>query len=753
MKTAKAYFIILIIVSLFFPFVLQAFTGKPVLSIATNKEYYDPAETIQFDVFLLNADLNNHHTFFVELLDCKGRKLAKKMLPFIFSVSPGNIELPVNTDADFYLLYCYVLSKNNVEADCIKKIFITDKKVNSAVIAGNKIKIDCFPEGGNLVSGITNNLLVRAVDDMNNPIAVSCKLVDEDNKVLNRFSTGEDGYASIAVNLRNNISYYIATGEGSTAAIKKALPYVSSSGITLNVSVTDSSIIYTAFSLITNEKMLDYKLQVISNSQVVYNSEISFQLNRSYIMDEIRLAALPEGFLSFLLTDHTGKTYAQRIIYNDTAAFKKFITIVDTVNKKQAIIELPEYIDGNGYVKIFIADANDPHNSNLGSQPVLQEKYNKMISFNGRLISVENIPGNSSNTETGKKFLTISGIVYDSEDKPVKNRKINFIILQKNLKKDFFIANTDRAGKFEISNLIFYDTAKLYYQLSDRSEEKNDVRIELEVSPSISAPGNETALIDLICKTQTAGTDTGKTANRLPEKTLKDVIISSRKKDKTDSEKFEDKYVSGQHNSKNFVRNEFDFIKNPEVNNTKMLFDFLQGRVSGLIIRIASDGTPVISSSSFETIGVYLNDMEIAPSQLDMLSYLQVKDVALVKYYSMSVKPKTASVNPRLRMAFGDGGDLMIYTKGGFIISDPKVKGMPKISIVGYDIEKPVREPSNGSTFSRSLYWKPDWIYKSGEVIYISLPEMNGNEIIQLSIEGINTLTAPYSFSKKLVFN
>lgn len=753
----KGYILAATLCILLIPHILQAFTVNPNLCIVTNKESFDPGETIQFEVFLLDADISTHNTFFIELLDCKGRKHAKKMLLSNGVISSGNLDLPVAGEEDFYLLYCYIATKETVETDCIKKIFINGKPGKGGNAREKKIRISCFPEGGSLVSGIPNNILVRSTSQLGNPVSVACTLINEQNKVLNRFTTDDRGYAKIMISPLVAEKYFIASETKNDIVMLKPLPQVLPSGITLNISFTDSSIAYTAFSFSTNDKMLEYKMDVISNNEIVYNSKISFGLKLSYIKDEVKLSEVPGGFLTFRLTDNSDKVYAQRVVYNDTTSkINRYITIIDTINRKQTIVQIPGYVDGDGYLKIqFNKDeTRAPEGlSQFCTQPVQEGAGNNISSFNERLISLVNIPENGSTaTAAENKFLTLSGTVYDSGDKLVKNQKLNFIILQKNLKKDFFVATTDRSGKFEISNLVFYDTVKIYYQLSDKSEEKNDIRIDLKVSPSISYPGKESAWVNFICTADSSYAGNSNTIVVPEEKILQEVILES-KPGKTASEKFQDQHVSGQHNIKNFVRNEFDFIKNPEVNDSKLLFEFLQGRVAGLIIRIAPDGVPTITTNSFGIVGVYLNDMEIPPSQLDILSYLQVRDIALVRYYSIGLKPKPTQSNPRLKLAFGDGGDLVIYTRKNFTPSDPKVKGLPITTAVGYDPEKPLLNSNVIAGNTGTVYWKPYWTYLPGEIIYIGLPENNDEKNVQLIIEGINTFTAPYSFVKKLVFN
>jgi hypothetical protein len=233
------------------------------------------------------------------------------------------------------------------------------------------------------------------------------------------------------------------------------------------------------------------------------------------------------------------------------------------------------------------------------------------------------------------------------------------------------------------------------------------------------------------------------------EKTLNQVIVSS-DKPKTNSERFADEKVSGQMKRSQFLRNEIDLIANPETIDNRSIFSYIQSRIPSLKVFYTSTGTPILQALNGGTVGVYLNDQELPLGEsLGFLSHLMVRDVAQLKYYSMSFKPKLIGGNPLTDAKASDGGDLMIYTKDDFV-SDDRTKGLQKTRVVGYDIEKPGMELQSAST--GSLFWKPGWKVESGQRIFIDLPPgaENNTEIV---IEGINAYLMPYRFTQKLVFN
>lgn len=753
---------------------LSSFASNTKLYLATNKETYSLSESVQFQIFLLNAPSNNK-TVYVELLDCKGNKLEKKMLPLTSGISWGNMELPSTDEAAFYILYCYVINKDTVEIDCSKKVFINRANQPAANNTGKDALLNFFSEGGTFVAELENNLLISCADENGNPISAKGKITDERNMVLSRFTIDESGIAKISFNPQFKVKYFIVAETKNGKEIKKDLPLADEHGVNLMVMVNKDSLSYRVFSFMADENQLDYKLDILSNGKTFYKADINFQAGLSVIQETLSLKDLAAGFLDFRLTGKNNKTYAHRIIYNGVEnTANSLLRIVDTVSKKVASTTIPAYVNGYAYLNILAKDKADSTGNNFSSksmkdiseQPVIINTSGNKISFNDLLISYdEQALQQPAEQVDNNPFLTLSGTLYNPENKPIKNKKINLIFLHKDLRKDYLVATTDRSGNFEVNALIFYDTVTVYYQLADNSDEKNNIRGDLKVTPVPSFIGNEPNAITFNCAAKNIATGiSGNKDNpniiitdttKRTEKTLKEVTVKGKKKQKTNTEKFVEQNVSGENNQSNFLSNEFDFIAKPEIIDNRLLLEYLRGRIN-LSINISARGIVLISTIARDGIGVYLDDMEIT-GDLDQVSQLHVKDVALVRYYSTPLKPRVASTKTKYSAFFGSstggGGDLMIYTKKGFMPTEQVVKGLPKSSLVGYGRETPVRAATITSVDPQSLYWKPNWSLQKEETIYIALPPNIKEKNVQVIIEGINAAKAPFTFTKNLVFN
>jgi hypothetical protein len=723
----------------------QAVNADPKLYIATNKEIFSPAEKIQFQVFLISPSPKTNYSVFMELIDCWGNQVAKKMLPLNFNIASGDIDLPESVIAEFYLLYCYIVNDAGMESYSIKKIGINGNGTRTQQNIKKEYALTTYFEGGSFVAESPNNILLSCVDENDRPAIVTGKIIDHRNQVYAKFETNTQGLAKIKLNPEDKVIYYVVFKDASEQEFTSPLPVAASSGITLNVAVTETNIAYNLISYTTGDDRLpDYKIEAVYNQEIIYDAAISFQKGLSLVKEEIRKADFPAGFILFRLVDQSKKIIAQRTIYNPASKpSANFIRVVDTVNKKEVMVNLPDFISGKGYINIGFQDPGSAADVNTG----FVDLSDKSLSFNDQLIAVSNPPVFMPENKNINRYLSLSGTLLNKDKIPLANSKVNLIFLYRNFEKQFLSATSDNKGKLQIDNLVFFDSVKVYYQLADKSEEKNNVFINFTITPSAGTINLNNPEITLLCAGNLKHAGNNPDSLSKDEKTLGKVEVIAEKA-KTESEKFEEKYVSEQFNQTNMLRNKFDLIETPRNNDNVNVGDYIQGQIPNLKVLTGSDGSPIITSNSGGTVGVYLNDM-LLDGTLSLLAGLQVKDIALIKYYSISQQPRPDGRNPFLDFRAGDGGSLYIYTKRDYSPDADKMKGLPKAQLRGYDLSSPVLY-SNGPG---SVFWKPDWNAENSQTIYIALPPGKTESGLHLLIEGINSHMLPYRFSQKLGFN
>jgi hypothetical protein len=743
------------------------------LYLTTNKELYVPAETICFQAFLVNARATISTSIFTELYDCSGNKILSKKLPLENNMAAGSFVLPALAN-DYYLLYCYILGSNGKpELDFIKKVAIQESAIVSSTSVNKNfnaadLNVEYYFEGGNFVNELNNNVLIKTSTRNNSPISVSGKIINQKNEVISIFNTNEQGFININVIPFKNEKCAILIKDNLGNVKDIPMPAAAEEGISFRMFTFEKSVFYTAQLLAQSYSTpLNYTLEVLQDNQLIFQSDLKFDEGKSQLNEEINNQNLPEGYLNFRIRDVNKKVYVDRLYYNSNSAEKSnAVEINDTVNHKIYSVALPDYVSGTGCISINAVEKNKNSLLQTGNyrfgQALHLPELNQDINFskyNDYLISVKDISaGSNDSINTATNLLTLGGTLYSQENTIVKNKKVNIIIKESKSKSQFYEASTDKNGRLQIDNLLFFDTATVYYQLADKSEGKNSVKLVLDKIPNVYvAEGNE-KIKDFLCVT----------ANDISSKIIKSAIIDSSKNsktlsevivktklapEKTDKENFVEKYVSPKANFSGF-KDEFDFITNPkEALNNETIEEFLRSKITSLRIDIdyANLKTKLFNPNVINPfngapapVQVYLDDTQIDENGTVFVDFLtlRIADIALIRYYGLGFRPNPGGPS---------GGTIMIYTRKGDEHSDKPVVGLPKLKIAGYDSDISQVDNAKQPAGYKTLYWKPNYSFGGKAIIYTSfLPETN-NKNIEIKIEGINNDKIPFTFIKNIV--
>lgn len=735
------------------------------LYLTTNKEIYTPAETICFQAFLINTPADISTSIFAELYDCSGNKVLSKKLLMENNVGAGSFVLP-GLKNDYYLLYCYTLGEDGKPGlDFIKKIAV-DENVISSGAAGNKnfyapdLQVDYYFEGGSFVKELSNNLLIKTSTKDNKAVSVLGKILNQKNEVVSIFNTNEQGFVNVSLfpYKNENCSIVIKDNLGNVKTIP--LPDGAANGITFKLITLEKSIMYVAQLNSTDNTPLNYTLDILKDNEPVFRSILKFDEGKSQQDEEIDNTRLPEGYLNVKIKDGNGKVYVERLFYNSGNTEKKnSIDIIDSTNNKTYTISLPNYISGTGCITInaiektktsFIQTNAASIGKNLQT-PELSSDIN-FSKFNDYLISVKNISGNNNILPIAEnKLLSLSGTLYAEGNKPVKNNKINIVFNLNKNKKQLYEAVTDQNGHLAINNLLFFDTATVYYQLADKSEGKNDIRLILDNQPNMYLSHNNEKLKDYLCTNQTlinsavAGTTKNNTDSSKNSKTLNEVIVKTvSAPKKTDKKLFTEKYVSSNFDFAPMMREEFDFITTPREDiDHESVMEYLRGRIPE--IKFDNQGAYNPSSRNLLTgtaskVQLYVDETEVTEDPSFFFG-LKIYEVALIRFYGPGWQPKTTELS---------GGTLILYTKRADDHADKAVKGLPKLKLSGYDDDASQIDAATQPTNYNTLFWKPNYTFEGKKTIYTNFLPGTKDKTIEVKIEGINNDKIPFTFIKNI---
>ena len=207
------------------------------------------------------------------------------------------------------------LPDNLNTSDGLLQIIVNDKGIEESIsrsipIILNKISLQFFPEGGDLVENLYGKVAFQALNEFGKGADISGKIVDENNRVVAAFESFHLGMGAFEFLPMENKTYFakIEKPQGNHALVP--LPQAKTSGYLLNLKSKDkTSLNWTIYSPENN------RVSLIGQTQGVmyYGEEIN--LKQGYNSVNVNLKNFPVGVAVFTLFDENYRETCERLVY------------------------------------------------------------------------------------------------------------------------------------------------------------------------------------------------------------------------------------------------------------------------------------------------------------------------------------------------------------------------------------------------------------------------------------------------------
>lgn len=355
--------------------------------------------------------------------------------------------------------------------------------------------VQFFPEGGDLVAGVSKKLAFKAVNSSGKGEKITGKIYDSKKKEVASFSDGAFGMGSI--------DFIPVAGETYKATVEFEngqqrtydLPAVKEEGINIVLHNEDETTLQ--LGLVANdayyEKMTNQPFYVLgqSNGHLVYAAQAT--LKNSSILISIPKEKLPNGIVQITLMQPDGKPISERLVFNQSQPLLDISVKTDKSDYKQKeavklSIHVPpkDSLSGNFSVAV-IDETKVPHNddSELGILSnflltsdlkgyVEQPNYyfnakneNRKEALDALLMTqgfrrfsyddliAEKLPQVQFFPEQG---ISLAGTLRLNTGRPYPNGGLLLSVPSRNIRKDTY---TDNSGRFAFENLVFPDSSKV----------------------------------------------------------------------------------------------------------------------------------------------------------------------------------------------------------------------------------------------------------------------------------------------------
>jgi len=479
---------------------------REIIHVQFNKTTYLNNEDLAFKGYVLgkNTNLPNLNTSNIQLViyDEQEQIVQKQLLYASNGTFSGGIHLNKKFKTGKYLFHFYTNWMNNFKEDDsfsqTIEIYNIDEPFNYKSNEPNwkTVKIDFFPEGGNIIDGMNNTIGVKIIDCNNKGVELNNIIVqDSKSNEISRFNTNKMGYGAFYLIADANEKYTLKT-HSEKLTIAQELPRVKQTGISISYNNNLPRNIL-AVAVKTNEKGIElyqnkkFNLLIQQNGSSILK-EINFNNKEKEQLILVEKKYLPNGVNCIRLIDEELNEITERLIYNyatiePTTTVKAKGIVNDSImltgspNLVQANISasiLPENnicienkrsILGTFYLNAYLETPEinnyiyfDPENKDKKRDMdlLMLNQYKSKFLW-------ENIKSNPPKiTYKFNKGVTISGNINRSVN-PNSTNKLLLISLKDNL---FEKTNVEKDNSFRFDNFYVQDSTVYILQLENEKK-------------------------------------------------------------------------------------------------------------------------------------------------------------------------------------------------------------------------------------------------------------------------------------------
>lgn len=309
--------------------------------VHTDKELYTNGDTIWFKTYLVDGILHKasdkSEVVYVELLNSKDSILAIRKLKIDEIGAFGDIVLPNNLSDGKYLLRAYTKYMLNLDLPTYfqkeipifhQKIDVFDEKINersekSLAVFQNleksdkietEIKVQLFPEGGDLVAGQTSTLGIKISDLDNGNFERSGSIVNSNDEPVAFFKVHETGLGTVTFTPEFEVDYYakiILNGKEEKFPVPRTL----SNGYVMSIR---NNLDHLVLNIATNmPKGLEGTFVIGHFRGDTFFSHVSTAADGNTYSIKLKTNRLLDGIAHFTLFTAKGEPVCERLVFVD----------------------------------------------------------------------------------------------------------------------------------------------------------------------------------------------------------------------------------------------------------------------------------------------------------------------------------------------------------------------------------------------------------------------------------------------------
>jgi TonB-dependent SusC/RagA subfamily outer membrane receptor len=709
-----------------------------------DKPYYTTGDTLWFKAYLVEGSLHRADSasavLYVDLVNNKnGKNVALKRVMLNGGVGHGSFTLDQSIPGGSFTIRAYTnWMRNFPETFFFKKdIYFFDQTENKPVGSTEKLDVQFFPEGGQLIAGHSTRIGFKAVDGSGLGVDVNGFVLNQKNDTVSSFKSEHLGLGRFQFLARENEVYtaYLKTQNGSYK--KMDFPSVQKSGYTMLVDNLSSPVKMRIIIYAKSDDPRAKPVTIVGHCRGIVAFIAKGTVTEKGLMMNIPTTELPDGITHISLFDESSTPVSERLAWiHHGKNLKVKITPSHTTYKRRQKTEMEVMVtDSAGKpveanLSVAITDAGQiaqqPNALNLVSFLSLSSDLQGFVEQPAYYFNPENtgrkIHADFLMMTQGWRRFRWEEVLQDSLAAPSRfveqgftiggqvkrgNRTITEkLMLSAFVSNDslntFMTAETDESGIFNIYNLVFADSLDLRLQGMNKKGNHNLNfflnQFEPPQAPVIQVPFYPKTVADdqlaAYLKRAEEYQEIIRKIRASREKLLQEITIKGKKEVVQDNRKI---YSNADATIK---------VTPTLAAGAQSVLDIIGGRVAG--VRVTGSG--MNASVSIRNGGEPLFVLDGITVDKSMIVNMNVHDVASIDV----LKGGSAAIYG----SRGGNGVIAIFTKRGtenYDYSQEIVPGVFVSRIAGFDLPREfyapryqvVRQEDARPDYRSTVFWAP----------------------------------------------
>ncbi|HEX3080201.1 MAG TPA: hypothetical protein VHQ04_07045, partial [Puia sp.] len=483
------------------------------LHIHFDKDTYLPGETIWMKAYLLseNRPSGVSKNLYFDWTDVDGRLLLHSVSPIMEGGAGSYFKIPAWVKNGVIHVKAYTQWMLNFD-----NAFLYNKDIpvlmpiegSNPVAEKNQTIISFFPEGGDLISGVSSILAFEALNQHKKPVSLQGVVKNSNNTIVDSFSTKYKGMGYIVFKPVKGEHYTASWTDDNGETHSTPIQDAKANGLVLHADPYNKDQIHYKL-----EKSVDAtnltKIIVVGtvNQKVVYRN--SLMLENNVAEGNISATAFPCGVLQLTAFDGDLSPLAERVVFiNNQKAYTKVQMKKEAVNltkraRNEISITIPDSIvtnlsisvtdaglgydsSNNIYSDLLIAGdlkGNIPGAASFLSNAVNANEHLDLLllthgwrRFNWETVVSGKFPELKYPRDAG--FLSIRGAIKNGTDLDAQD-SMALLMISKDRKRNVYKLPVDGDGNFGKNGLFFYDSVQVVYKFNHTSKLNSNSQISL----------------------------------------------------------------------------------------------------------------------------------------------------------------------------------------------------------------------------------------------------------------------------------